>query len=218
MSRAAMKAAIANSLHDCPIEALPDAFPLKSNVYVPFSDGTLQPGTIIHKRPKESEAGFLFTVQFEDGGVQSDVEEHELRHDTVAATEGESPDHAIPPSDEQLAALPELRELPPHSLQESRLVGGSEHCGGDLCFPNVTLAHPELGQRMPLFMMQPGAAATFAGATLCHGTTAHHAESKRSPGCAAHVSFAVQTPAATLGLTNSSKDRPAGSAHPRGSR
>jgi len=46
--------------------------------------------------------------------------------------------------------------------------------------------------------MAPGAVASFSGARLCHCTTEHHAA--RCSGCAAHVSFAVQTPALTLGL------------------
>ena len=60
---------------------------------------------------------------------------------------------------------------------------------------------PELGYKQPLFLMGPGAATTFAGSTLCHGTTAHHAESERDPSSKAHVSFAVQTPAAPASRT-----------------
>lgn len=76
------------------------------------------------------------------------------------------------------------------------------HCGGDLCFPNLTLAHEAADGRfrMPLFMMAPGAVALFAGATLCHCTTGHHEKAQRKPQCEAHISFAVQTPATVLGL------------------
>ena len=48
--------------------------------------------------------------------------------------------------------------------------------------------------------------ATFSGSDLCHGTTEHDAVGARPAGCQAHVSFAVQTPAATLGLTRSSDE------------
>ena len=53
---------------------------------------------------------------------------------------------------------------------------------------------------MPLFAMVPGAAAAFEGSELCHGTTEHDVPEARATGCGAHVSFAVQTPAAMLGL------------------
>ena len=32
---------------------------------------------------------------------------------------------------------------------------------------------PEWGTKMPLFIMAPGALATFSGSDLCHGTTEH---------------------------------------------
>ena len=47
------------------------------------------------------------------------------------------------------------------------------HCGGDLLFPHLTLMDPEWGAKMPLFIMAPGAVATFSGSDLCHGTTEH---------------------------------------------
>lgn len=59
---------------------------------------------------------------------------------------------------------------------------------------------------MPLFMMAPGAVATFSGSDLCHGTTEHDNVKRRPPGSLAHVSFAIQTPAATLGLVRTSAE------------
>ena len=46
--------------------------------------------------------------------------------------------------------------------------GGAAHCGGDLIFPNLSLALAEgVGDgwyRIPVFMMAPGAVAMFPGA------------------------------------------------------
>ena len=73
-------------------------------------------------------------------------------------------------------------------------------------FPHLTRLDPEWGAKMPLFIMAPGAVATFSGSDLCHGTTEHDAVQTRPAGCLAHVSFAVQTPAATLGLVRTSAE------------
>jgi len=54
--------------------------------------------------------------------------------------------------------------------------------------------------------MMPGAVATFSGSDLCHGTTEHDAVATRPAGCQAHVSFALQTPARTLGLVRTSAE------------
>ena len=37
----------------------------------------------------------------------------------------------------------------------------------------LALMDPEWGTKMPLFIMAPGALATFSGSDLCHGTTEH---------------------------------------------
>jgi len=64
----------------------------------------------------------------------------------------------------------------------------------------MTVAHEPGRYRMPLFMMQPRAVALFSGCDSCHCTTEHHDRSQRRPGCKAHVSFAVQTPASVLAM------------------
>lgn len=99
-----------------------------------------------------------------------------------------------------IRALPHST-LPPLTLAAELCPGGAKHCGGDLLFPLLTLTNPLLQGRMPLFVMVPGAVAAFSGSDLAHGTTEHDAPDARSPGCAAHVSFAVQTPAPTLGFS-----------------
>ena len=88
------------------------------------------------------------------------------------------------------------------------------HCGGDLLFPHLTLMDPEWGAKMPLFIMAPGAVATFSGSDLCHGTTEHDDVQTRPvegrlrlPGaCLFRRSDVVQTPAATLGLVRTSAE------------
>ena len=106
----------------------------------------------------------------------------------------------LQPSAEQVALLPPMQTLPKFDLDPSLWPRECMHCGGDLVFPNLTLCDPTLGFRMPIFMMAPGAVAAFSGSDLCHGTTEHHSESKRAGGCRAHISFAVQTPGAILGM------------------
>ena len=108
---------------------------------------------------------------------------------------------SLQPSEEQVAQLPPMPMLPRSDLDPSLWPGGCMHCGGDLAFPNLTLCDPALGFKMPLFMMAPGAVAAFPGSDLCHGTTEHHAEAERAGGCKAHISFAVQTPQALLGIS-----------------
>ena len=85
-------------------------------------------------------------------------------------------------------------------LPSEQLPGGSRHCGGDLLFPNLALLEGERRGLTPLFIMVPGAGAGFYGAEQLHCTTGHDERARRAEGCAAHVSFAVQTPAQTLGL------------------
>ena len=88
------------------------------------------------------------------------------------------------------------------SLPPAQAPGGEQHCGGDLVFPHLALL--DHGGRMPLFVMAPGATAIFDGSREAHGTTAHDAPADRPVGSKAHVSFAVQTPAQTLGLARHS--------------
>lgn len=209
-SRSSARVATANSLKDLPLDL--ERHAVGSRVRVCF-DRNLYAGviTFIDHQPSSTR----FTVSFDDGTVEEDVQESELRPETLSGDPvhrgsswtGEAPERAILPSDEQVQALPPVAPLPASSIPEEQQPGGECHCGGDLSFPNLALAHPELGHKMPLFLMAPGAVATFAGASLCHGTTAHHTEKKRSHGCKAHISFAVQTPAATLGVENSSSER-----------
>ena len=208
------RVATANSLKDPALDAEP-RYAAGSRVRVPF-DRLLHAGLV-----KSVDHQRVFTVQFDDGELCDDVEESELRPEPLSdepvhkgsSWTGEAPEKAIPPSPEQEHALPShaLRrpptKLPAETTSKALQPGGECHCGGDLSFPNLTLAHPELGHKMPLFLMAPGAVATFAGATLCHGTTAHHAENERRCDCKAHISFAVQTPAATLGVENASAER-----------
>ena len=90
-------------------------------------------------------------------------------------------------------------------VMRTLLLGGRKHCGGDLLFTDMILLHPLFAYRMPLFMMAPGAVAMFAGADAHHGTCAHHARDKRAAGCKAHISFAVQTPAASVRLSGAAR-------------
>ena len=215
--RQSLRAAIQASLQDVPATE----FQPGTRVRVLCDRFKLYPGAISEVR--EVDGCKLFTVAYDDGDVHNDVKEDELRLDTMDPCSpthknasgkwlGELPSEAIIPSDEQIAALPSPAvPLPPENLAKELHPDGSRHCGGDFCLPNLTLAHPELSSpyRMPLFLMAPGATVAFSGATLCHGTSAHHAVASRSsgPGGAAHVSFAVQTPALTLGMNNESAER-----------
>jgi len=205
-----LRVATANSLKDPALDLEPRLYAVGSRVRVSF-DRHLYAGVITASHQR------IFTVEFDDGEVWEDVKESELRPEPLSGEPvhkgsswtGEAPEGAIPPSLEQerLQALRGHTVLPAATTPEALQPGGKCHCGGDLSFPNLTLAHPELGHKMPLFLMAPGAAATFAGSTLCHGSTAHHAKNERHCGCEAHVSFAVQTPAATLGVENASAER-----------
>ena len=100
---------------------------------------------------------------------------------------------------------PEPLALPAPTLAADWLPGGSRHCGGDLLFALLTLVHPDGQRRMPLFAKKSGSITAFPGSDLTHGTTRHDPRGQRLPGCEAHVSFAVQTPAATLGVSRTSK-------------
>ena len=55
--------------------------------------------------------------------------------------------------------------------------GGSQDPGGGgvraTAAATLALMDPEWGTKMPLFIMAPGALATFSGSDLCHGTTEH---------------------------------------------
>ena len=168
-------------------------------------DKLLYPGTI-----RAWHASGLCTVGFDDGEVHHDVAAFELKPMRQVAARGriEEPATAIQPSDGQLTDAKAKLEawdlkLPAASISPSRCHGGRQHCGGDLCFPNLTLLHAKCGHRMPLFPMVAGAVVAFDAATLCHGTTEHEDPAKRATGCGSHVSFACQVPAAILGVSSS---------------
>ena len=186
---------------------MPPKFARGDMCYVPFDDGNQHLGTVQQSTQRGSttmgQPLFEYTVRFADGEKAYDVRQEEMK--AARAVEPRAEPLAVKrPTAVQLEKLRtrpgSFDPLPAASIPAEYMVGGSTHCGGDLCFPNLTLAHPHLGYRMPVFMMAPGSVASFQGAALCHGTTEHHA--KRFPGCTAHVSFAVQTPALTLGLPN----------------
>lgn len=197
----------AYSLRHSTPKLTPPAFANGDLVYVPFDDRQRHLGTVVdwHQRGATAIGRPLFTysVLFTDGETAEDVGEDEMKPAGPVPSGVEEPVVVRMPTAEQLEkqlekAPSQLEPLPTASIPRELMVNGAAHCGGDLCFPNLTLADPRLGCRMPVFMMAPGAVAGFSGAKLCHCTTEHHAE--RSGGCAAHVSFAVQTPALTLGL------------------
>ena len=151
-----------------------------------------------------------YDVDFDDGEFWPDIPEEELQPGPSLQTIAEEL-RAQRPSEEQLSAAKEkLREftLPPSNIDEQFMPGGLKHCAGDLTFPNVTLVDEFFSSFLiPLFMMAPRAVAIFPGAHLCHCTTAHHDAAHRKHGCQAHVSFAVQTPAAVLGVRKQSAER-----------
>ena len=89
---------------------------------------------------------------------------------------------------------------PPHDLATITAPGGKRHCGGNLAFTGLTLVGDQFKGKMPLFVMQPQAVAAFDGRHLTHATTEHHTTTRAGHG--AHVSYAVQTQAPTLGLTS----------------
>ena len=156
----------------------------------------------------------LYSMELDGGGLLNDLLECDLKTGPEKQGSAAAPPLATRPSDDLLQSTREHLEkapLPPPSasLAKDFCPGGRSHCGGDLCFPNLTLAHEAADGRfrMPLFMMAPGAVALFAGATLCHCTTGHHKEAQRKPHCEAHVSFAVQTPATVLGLGGQPAER-----------
>ena len=197
----------AHSLRHGTLKLTPPAFAKGDLVYVPFDDRQLHLGTVVdwHQRGTTAIGRplFAYSVLFTDGEAVEGVGEDEMKPAGPVASGVEEPLVVRRPTAEQLEkqlekAPSQLEPLPTASIPRELMVNGAAHCGGDLCFPNLTLADPRLGCRMPVFMMAPGAVAAFSGAKLCHCTTEHHAE--RSGGCAAHVSFAVQTPALTLGL------------------
>jgi hypothetical protein len=177
-----------------------------------FSNGRWYHGTV-----SSANEGNTYNVTFDDEDEELDLREEELQLERyIMVNVSEAPEFAVPPSRLQLDALPPLKPLPPHNIAVDLQPGGRGHCGGDLTFPNMTLAHSSFWTSrpdgstlylMPLFLMVPGAVSTFGGATSCHGTTAHGHVDHRPPGCEAHISFAVQSPAATFGFENKSHER-----------
>ena len=204
-------------------------FPCGAHVRVRFDRRYLHAGTVTAWH-----ASGLCSVRFDDGDVLHDVEPSELLADRdsfglstapnvstpVLQTE---PPTAIEPCTSQLE-LASLQlnvgdccrrirmlaaRLPLRSIVPDMCPGGGLHCGGDLCFPNLTLAHPGCGHKMPVFVMLPGAVAAFDAVTLCHGTTQFRDSiCDGADGCGASISFACQTTAAVLGL-NTRKEREA---------
>ena len=179
------------------------AFAKGDLVYVPFDDGNRHLATVTDciERDRTSMGcpGFMYSVVCHDGETAQDVHEDEMKAAPRSGpAEAEPPVEVRRPTPEQRDKFRAVGSLPATNIPPECMVHGAAHCGGDLCFPNLTLAHPSLGTRMPVFMMAPSAVASFRGASLCHCTLEHHVQ--RSGGCAAHVSFAVQTPALTLGL------------------
>lgn len=182
-------------------------WPIGTSVRVLFDDRLKYPGTVTAWHRKSGRC----TVVFEDGDVHPDIAPDELLPvppgEALRTTE---PATVISPTDRQLLAAEaraaqeqhatEPQSLPRRSIAPHSCPGGDYHCGGDLCFPNLTLAHAEYGHKIPLFVMVPGAAAAFDAATLCHGSTEHDRPGDRATGCLAHISFACQTPSAVLGL------------------
>jgi hypothetical protein len=154
-----------------------------------------------------------YRVDFEDGETHDDIRESEMH----VAPDLMDVARVIEPSDDQL--LRYIQRTPDPHLprpQDKDLFlpsGAAYNCGGNLVFPNCTHAHRELrgdGLRMPYFNMQPGAVASFAGSDTCHATCEHHGSSPNDnplEDCKAHISFAVQTPAPTLGLRARSVER-----------
>ena len=172
-------------------------------VYVPFDDGNRHLSTVTDciecGKTAMGRPLFVYSVATHDGETASGVREDEMKAALASGLQDvEQPVEVRHPTPEQRDMLRPCCSLPAASIARELMVDGAAHCGGDLCFPNLTLAHPSLGTQMPVFMMAPGAVASFQGASLCHCTLEHH--TKRSDGCAAHVSFAVQTPALTLGV------------------
>lgn len=188
-----------------------------ARVAVAFQDHMkLFTGSVITCRPQPSGRP-LYAVKFDDGEVHLNLPEGELRHE-CHALEAKMPVAARHPAEEQkISALSLPSRLwtldhkqaqhPPPELRKEIQPGGELHCGGDLCFPNMTVAHQPDRYRMPLFMMKPRAVALFSGCDSCHCTTEHHDRSQRSEGCEAHVSFAVQTPASVLGMGGRASER-----------
>ena len=194
-----------------------------ARVAVAFQNHTkLFAGSVTGCRPQSSGRP-IYDVNFDDGEAHTNLPEEQLR--PARSLEAEMPVAARRPSDEQKTsassassrlwttntteAAREQARPPTPNLPEEIQPGGKLHCGGDLCFPNMTLAHqPDADRyRMPLFMMRPLAVALFSGCDSCHCTTEHHDRSERRPGCEAHVSFAVQTPASVLGMGGRADDR-----------
>ena len=103
------------------------------------------------------------------------------------------------------AALAAATERGPRPENSPALTGpgGKQHCGGDLVFTGLKLLGSQFERKMPLFIMQSRAAVAFDGHGLAHATTEPHEERRKGHG--AHVSFAVQTQAATLNLTSAKR-------------
>ena len=138
-----LRAAIAASLK----EARAPRFTVGALVYVTFADGLLYPGMVAgidgpHNTPR-------YTVDFDDGSREAGVTDDEIRVVDEPISSEEAPDAAIGPTLDQLRALPPLQPLPAENIPRKYHPGGSHHCGGDLCFPNMTLCNDQRQYRMP---------------------------------------------------------------------
>jgi len=191
------------------LQLAPPKFEVGARVTVALPEtGYRFAGTVRSCRAPPTGGRPLYSVELDgDDELLTDLLESDLKTGPGEPGTAAAPPLATRPSADLLQSTREHLEKaplppPPASLAEDLCPGGRSHCGGDLCFPNLTLAHEAADGRfrMPLFMMAPGAVALFAGATLCHCTTGHHEKAQRKPQCEAHISFAVQTPATVLGL------------------
>lgn len=199
------------------VAAAEPIFTVGSRVRKPFPDGFSYPGCV--ESTSNDGGAPTYCVQYDDGDYEEHVPQGALRLDRSNEVEEGEPPTAISPDQAQIAAahtkLQASPPLPAHTIHASMAPGGASHCGGDLIFPNLTCASGLMGSasvagatyKMPKFVMGPGAAAAFSGALQCHGTGPHHEEDERQAGCEAHVSFAVQTPALTLGFEKGSEER-----------
>ena len=99
---------------------------------------------------------FVYSVATHDGETASGVREDEMKAALASGLQDvEQPVEVRHPTPEQRDMLRPCCSLPAASIARELMVDGAAHCGGDLCFPNLTLAHPSLGTQMPVFMMAP---------------------------------------------------------------
>ena len=173
------------------LQLAPPKFEVGARVTVALPEtGYRFAGTVRSCRAPPTGGRPLYSVELDgDDELLTDLLESDLKTGPGEPGTAAAPPLATRPSADLLQSTREHLEKaplppPPASLAEDLRPGGRSHCGGDLCFPNLTLAHEAAKGRfrMPLFMMAPGAVALFAGATLCHW---HHRPSRSSAAQAA---------------------------------